>query len=188
MHVGSIACDEHSLFSIDVSETQTWGVKGHPGRVMHSQIRPPCAALKKSDHRRLGNLWLLAVGERNHELKRIDVRQWTKADGAVLGLPNPPFVPFEVSNADIAEQDAASGHRLAWKVDPKRRAHEAASAVGANQIFCSDAGRLPGNHEGRGYAASILFKASKLNAILHFAAVCAQCRPQHGICAPLRRH
>src|SRR6266850_7238187 len=110
---------------------------------MDTQVRPSCPALKKSDHRRLGNLWLLAVGERNHELKCIDVRQRTKADRAMLGLPNPPFVPRQVINADIAEYQAASGHRLAGKVDSECRAHGAASAVGANQIFRSDAGRLP---------------------------------------------
>src|SRR5882762_8887024 len=130
---------------------------------MDSQIHPSCPALKKSDHRRLGNLWLLVIGERNHELKCIDMRQRTKADRPLLGLPNPPFVPREVIDADIAEYDAASGHRLTGEVDSKRRAYDAASAVGPNQIFCSDVGRLPTCQERRGYAASILFKSPKFN-------------------------
>src|SRR5258708_28303445 len=155
---------------------------------MHSQIRPSCAAMKTRDHRRLGNLGLFVVGERNNELKWIGVRQRTKADRAMLGLQNPPFVPREIINADIAEYDAASGHRLTGKVDFKRRAYDAAAAVGAHQIFRSDVGRLPRRQERRGYAASILFKASKFDTVLNFATVCVQRRTQHRICPPLRRH
>src|SRR5260221_4839939 len=93
VNVASIACDEPSLLSVSVSEPQTGGKERQPGRVVDSQIRPSCPALKKCDHRRLGNLRLLVGGERNHKLKCIDVRQRTKTDGAMLGLPNPPFVP-----------------------------------------------------------------------------------------------
>src|SRR5258708_27028523 len=157
VHVGGIACDEHSLLSVSVSEPQTWGEERQPGRVMDSQIRPSCPDLKKCDHRRLVNLWLLVVGERNHELKCIDVRQRANADRAMLGWPNPPFVPREVINADIAEYDAASCHRLADEADSKRCTHYASPPVGAHQIFRVDVGRLPACRNRGGSSASTLF-------------------------------
>src|SRR5260370_41081329 len=87
-HVARIACDEHSRLSVGVSEPQIWGEKRQPGRVVDSQIRSSCPALKKCNHRRLGNLRFLVVGERNHELKCIYVRQREKAVWALVVLPN----------------------------------------------------------------------------------------------------